>query len=242
MQFYGKNYFGFQKNGDKNTIQLAVETSLYKLFNKDIKISGCSRTDAGVSAYKYYFTFDAETKLPADRVSFKLNRYLPKDIQCQFSKEVDINFNVRNEILSKTYLYTIYCGEHIQPLINRFAVYVDESLDIKNMKKCANVLIGQHNFKSFCNYNPDLKTYVRTIKNIKIEKNNEIIKIYITADGFLYNMARILAGTLIECGKNNLNDKDILNLLEIKSRENNIAKTLTSKGLMLYDVEFKNKV
>lgn len=239
VQFLGKNYSGFQINIGQNTIQQKIEDALKKLFLIDIKIDGCSRTDSGVSAKEFYFTFCVDTKLPADRVAYKLNRFLPSDIQCQNSREVDLNFVVRQNIISKTYEYSIYVGEHIQPIYNRFATFCEGNLDIEKMEICSKVFLGKHNFKSFCNYSPDTTTFDREIKQIKIVKQENLIKFYITANGFLYNMVRILVGTLIECGKGNMMPKDIQNLFQIKDRGKNPAKTMSPKGLMLFKVDFK---
>ena len=239
VQFNGKKYLGFQKNGNSKTVQLEIENALIKLFNKQIEIEGCSRTDSGVSAKEYYFCFSADTKLPAQRVAFKLNRFLPTDIQCQNSNEVESSFVLRKEIKSKTYEYSIYDGEHLQPLLNRDAVFVNGALDIDKMQNCANLLIGKNNYKSFCNLNADTKTFVRTVYDIKILRQENLIKIYLTADGFLYNMVRVLVGALVECGKGRLNLDGIKNLLEIKDRSKNLAKTMHSKGLVLYKVNFK---
>lgn len=242
VQFYGKQYLGFQINGKTNTVQLAIETALQKLFGQHIKISGCSRLDAGVSAKVFLFTFFSDTKLPADRVAFKLNRFLPNDIKCQKSEEVPLNFNVRDNILSKTYKYSLYFGSHIMPLLNRSAVFVQGDLNLKNMKNCANVLVGKHNYKSFCNSSPETQNYIKTISDIKIDCSENMIDIYITADNFLYNMVRVIVGTLVECGKNKLNETDIQKFFELQDRSKNPAKTMSSKGLMLYALQLKNNI
>ena len=158
LQFNGKKYFGFQKNGEQKTIQRELEIATKKLFEQDISVVGCSRTDKGVSAKQFFATFECETKLPADRVTFKLNRFLPKDIQCQKSVEVDKSFDLRKSVKSKTYRYSIYCGEHIKPLLTN-SVFVEGNLDFEYMKECAKTLIGKHNFKSFCNQNADTTTF-----------------------------------------------------------------------------------
>ena len=240
LQFNGKKYFGYQINGGTKTIQLEVENALKKLFDKDIQIEGCSRTDSGVSAKEYYFCFCADTKLPADRVAYKLNRFLPKDIQCQNSFDVPSDFNLRKEIKSKTYQYSIYDGEHLQPLLNKDAVFVNTTLDINKMQECANIFVGKHNFKSFCNINADSKSFVRTIYDIKVIRQDDLIKIYLTADGFLFNMVRVLVGTLVEYGKGKLDKNQIKNLLKLKDRSKNPAKTMQAKGLFLYKINFNN--
>lgn len=240
VQYDGKNYFGFQKNGKSKTIEQEIENALYKLFNKTISIEACSRTDRGVSAKKFYFAFVCETKLPQDRICFKLNRFLPKDIQCQNSYEIPLDFILRRNIESKTYEYTIYTGKHIKPLLAKNAVFIEGELDVSNMQKCAKILFGKHNFKSFCNINDDTTTFERTIFNIQILQDNEYIKMYFTADNFLYNMARILAGTMVLCGQNKLSENDINNLLKIEDRSKNPAITMQEKGLKLFDIKLKN--
>lgn len=239
IQFDGKRYSGFQKNVGQKTIQGEIEVALEKLFETKISTTGASRTDAGVSAKNFLLTFDCDTKLPADRVAFKLNRFLPKDIQCQSSVEVDFDFDLRKSIASKTYQYTIYTGSHIKPLVNHCAYFVEGELDLQNMQKCASVLIGKHNFKSFCNQNADTTSFEREIFDINIVKQEETIKLYFTANNFLFNMVRILAGTLVECGKNKLSADDIKDLLDKKDRSKNIAKTLPPKALILYKIDLK---
>lgn len=236
VQFDGRKYNGFQKNGNSNTIQLQLETALKKLFLQDVVVSGCSRTDKGVSAKQFYFVFEAETKLPADRVAFKLNRFLPNAIQCQNSIEVENSFDLRKSIKSKTYKYSIYTGSHVQPLKNSSRLFVEGELDLQNMQKCAKELVGKHNFKSFCNQNPDTTTFDREIFDIEIEQRENEIDMYFTANNFLYNMVRILAGTLLECGKGKLTNQDVANLLKAKDRAKNPAKTLPSKGLVLQKI------
>jgi tRNA pseudouridine38-40 synthase len=242
VQFFGKQYAGFQINGDQKTIEKDIEEALKQLFNQDITIIGASRTDSGVSARVFYFTFDVDTKLPYDRVAYKLNRFLPNEIQCQDSKEVDLNYNIRKEIESKTYEYSIYTGEHIMPILNRNAVYIKGDLDLEKMRDCSKALLGNHNFKSFCNYNEDVTSYDRNLFDIKIVRDNDydnLIKFYLTADGFLYNMVRVIVGTLIECGQNRLSKDDLVKLLNEEDRSKNIAKTMQPKGLILYSVKFR---
>ena len=241
IQYNGKNYFGFQKNDNKKTIQAEIENALGKLFNETIAIDGSSRTDAGVSAKKFYFVFSVETKLPADRVAFKLNRFLPKDIQCQGSEEVGANFNLRKNILEKTYEYTLYVAPHSKPLLNSFAVLEKNNLNIEKMKECANVLVGTHNYKSFCNVNADTTSFDKTINSIEIIEQDELIKIRISAKNFLFNMVRILVGTLVEAGKGKLTKQDILSLFEIQNRQENPAKTMSAKGLILYDIKLNKE-
>ena len=237
VEFDGKRYAGFQKNQNAKTVQTEIESALKKLFEKEIDIVGSSRTDAGVSARDFYFVFSADTKLPADRVAFKLNRFLPKDIQCQKSREVEQNFDLRKSVLSKTYKYSLYVSNHAKPLLNGRSVRVEEPLDIQYMQICAQKLVGEKNYKSFCNTNADTTSFVRKVEKIEIEQLNDEIEIYITAKNFLYNMVRILVGTLIECGKHKITAEQIDDLFVQKDRSKNPAKTLPAKALMLYETK-----
>lgn len=240
VQFDGKKYFGFQANGNTKTIQQQLQAALAKLFMQNITVEGCSRTDAGVSALQYYFAFCADTKLPADRVCFKLNRFLPSDIQCQSSVEVNLNYNVRQNIKTKTYMYKIYFGNHIQPLLNKNSVFVKGDLNYKAIKDCAPLFVGKHNFKAFCNPNAEASNFVKTIQSIKVEKQANQITFYITANSFLYNMVRVLVGTLILCGNGTYTKQDVLNLFDVQDRAKNKAITMPAKGLMLYAVDVNN--
>src|SRR5574344_953498 len=239
VQFLGKQYAGFQINGTQKTIESEIENALEKLFGSKIKIDGSSRTDSGVSAKEFFFTFVFDTKLPAERVAFKLNRFLSSDIQCQVSSEVKIDFNLREQIFSKTYEYSIYDGEHIMPLLNRFATFVEGSLDYKKMQECATTLCGKHNCKSFCNISPDTSTFDREVYSIKILKEDNLYKIYFTANGFLYNMVRVLVGTLVLCGQGKITKTDVEKLFLEQDRGKNPAKTMAPKSLVLYSIQFK---
>lgn len=236
VQFDGRRYFGFQANQNKNTIQSQIELAIEKLFKQPAKINGCSRTDAGVSARQFLFTFCMDTKLPADRVAYKLNRFLPRDIQCQKSQLVSMDFDLRKHVVQKTYQYAIYFGEHIQPLFEPFAVYVGNKFNFQNMQTCANLLTGKHNYKSFCNISPEVVNYNRQISSITFTQQKNLVLIEISAKSFLYNMVRVIVGTLVECAKGTLSADDIKNLFALQDRSKNIAKTMSSKGLVLKSV------
>lgn len=235
LQFCGKNYNGFQKNGEQKTIQGELENAIFKLFNQNIDITGVSRTDAGVSAYEYYFHFDADTKLPADRVAFKLNRFLPADIQCQQSVEVPFSFDARKNCVAKTYEYLLYKSEHLKPLLNKFSVKVSPSINVESMKKAANYLIGKHDFSAFMTSSSSKSSRIKTVNFINIFTREDNLVIAINADGFLYNMVRIIVGTLISAGVGEIPPEKIKTILESKNREN-AGLTMPPKGLTLKKV------
>jgi tRNA pseudouridine38-40 synthase len=235
IQYNGKNYGGWQRNDNAKTIQGEVESALEKLFGESIETTGASRTDGGVSAYSYPFCFCANTKLPADRVAFKLNRYLPKDIQAFSSQEVDINFDLRKSVTSKTYQYLLYCSPTLLPLLNRDAYFVKTPLDIESMKKGASYLVGKHDLTSFSSKGGDERSHVKTIHSASVESDGTLIKITISASGFPYNGVRIIAGTLLLVGQTS-NPHLIKELLDHPNREK-AGLTLPPKALTLIKTE-----
>lgn len=242
LQFYGRKYAGFQKQGNTtNTVQTVVETALEKLFLTPIEITGCSRTDAGVSAEQYFCHFDADTKLPAERVCFKLNRFLPIDIQAISSKEVAFDFDARKNVTKKTYSYTLYRSEHRLPLYESDGVRVDCNFNLESVKKAAACLQGTHDFAAFRTLgyekNAEKKNTVRTLYDISFQEDGKRIKIYVTGNGFLYNMVRIIVGTLVEAGEGKRTAESVKDALESKQRIKS-GKTMPPKGLKLYRVEY----
>lgn len=238
IQYLGKNYGGWQKNDNSKTVQEVVETALEKLFSEKIKAEGCSRTDAGVNARQYFFHFDADTKLPADRVCFKLNRFLPGDVVCQSSRETDFSFHARKDVKSKTYVYRFYFGEHIKPIVNRDAYFVKGIADEENMTNVCSAFVGKHDFSAFKTDSSSHSSPVKTIFSADIKKTPECYEFVVTGDGFLYNMVRIMAGAIVAAGQGKLTEKDIFSAYGCGERPNGIL-TLPPKGLTLYGVNYK---
>lgn len=237
LQYLGKNYGGWQRNDNAKTVQETVETALEKLFGCEIRAEGCSRTDAGVSARQYFFHFDADTKLPADRVCYKLNRFLPGDVVCQSSVEVSLDFHARKNVVSKTYVYRFYCGEHIKPLINRDAYFVKGSLGEQNMRAACSVFVGKHDFSAFKTDSSSHSSPVKTIFSAEINKKTDFYEFIVRGDGFLYNMVRIMSGAVVAAGQGKITTGDIAAALNGGSRPENVL-TMPPKGLTLEKVEY----
>ena len=235
IQYNGKNYNGWQKNSNSKSVQGEIEDALGKLFSIPVSVEGVSRTDTGVSAKEYYFTFCADTKLPTSRIPFKLNRFLQKDIQAYEAVEVDIDFALRKRVSSKTYVYKIYSSPHLLPLLNRDAYHVKEKLDVEKMNEQAQLLVGKHDFSAFSTKGGDDKNPIKTLYSAHVSQNEDgIISISLTGDGFLYNMVRIIAGTLIDVGRGKIDN--ISNVLLLKDRQN-AGLTLPAKALTLQKIE-----
>lgn len=235
IQFNGKNYGGWQRNDNAKTIQGEVEKALLSLFGESVEATGASRTDAGVSAHAYPFCFSVDTKLPADRVAFKLNRFLPKDIQAFSSQEVSADFDLRASVKSKTYQYLLYCAPTLLPLLNRDAYHVKTPLDIESMKTGANYLVGKNDLTAFSSKGGDERSHVKTVYSASVESDGALIKITVTASGFPYNGVRIIAGTLLLVGQTS-NPHLIKELLDHSNREK-AGLTLPPKALTLIKTE-----
>jgi len=234
IQYNGKNYCGWQKNDNGKSIQEEVEKALSSLFGVNTEAVGASRTDSGVSAKEYPVCFVADTKLPTNRIPFKLNRFLPKDIQAYKVKEVDLDFNLRKSVLKKTYVYSIYVSEHTLPLINPTAYKVD-NLDEQAVKKALGYLVGKHDLTAFVTPGGDYTTPVKNIYSASLEQDGIVYKIKICGDGFGYNTIRIIAGTLVKIGQSG-NAEDFVKIMQSKNRQN-AGITLPPKGLVLESVE-----
>lgn len=240
LQFNGRKYGGWQKNDNALTVQSVVEEALFKLFGEKIAAEGCSRTDAGVSAEKYFFHFDADTALPAERVCYKLDRFLPGDVQAQSSVETDARFHARRDAVCKTYIYRFYEGEHIKPLLNRDAYYAGTRLCEENMRRACEIMSGKHDFSAFRTPSSSHSSPVKTVRAAYIVKQEDLYSFVVTADGFLYNMARIMAGAAVAAGQGKVTPGEIAEALETGVRPGKII-TLPPKGLVLKDVEYGDK-
>ena len=238
IQYVGKNYFGFQKQeNEPRTIQGVLEREFSKLFNENIEIFASGRTDAGVSAYAQTAHFESNTTIPAEKIPFAINERLPKDIKVTSCKEVDSNFHARFDVKKKTYVYNINFSQHLLPMLDENAYWIKKQPNIKLMKECAQMLEGQHNFKAFMSSGGQAKTYERIIYYIDIEQKNNQITIEVCGNGFLYNMVRIIVGTLLEVGYKKKTKEDIK--LAMDKQDRTLAGFLVpAKGLYLKEVKY----
>lgn len=240
IQYDGRRYSGWQKQKNAQTVQGEIDEALSKLFGEEIRSVGCSRTDAGVSAEEYYFHFDADTKLPEGRVCFKLNRFLPPDIQAQESKEVAPTFDARRDVTGKTYVYSFYVSAHRMPLLSRDRVQIERSVNVEEMRRQAQCLVGTHDFASFRTVGYEegsqTKSTVRTLRAVEIRQDGVKLDLYFTGDGFLYNMVRILSGSLLAVGIGEIGDLKAV----LEARNRSLAgETLPPKGLRLHRVYYR---
>ena len=239
IQFNGKNYSGFQSTSNGNSIEDKIKLALKKLFDTDVEICGCSRTDAGVSAESYFFDFLAETKIPTERIPFKLNRFLPKDIQALSAREIPSGFNARFSAVSKTYEYGFYLSDHVMPLLNPRNFKLKKTINLEAMKNACQLFVGKHDFNAFKTPCKDKISTVRTIFSCDLINDGNRIILQICGDGFLYNMVRIIAGTIVEVGEEKLSLEQVSILLTgDKNRIDNPSITLPPNALLLKSVKY----
>lgn len=217
------------------TAQEEIEKAGKKLLGKKISLIGASRTDSGVHAKAQVANFRIESKLRLDEIKNGLNSYLPRCISIISAEEVPLKFHSRTDSTGKLYKYTIVNRRSRSPLLERYSAFVPYDLNITAMKKAAKYLIGKKDFKSFQASDKKERYSVRTVKKIEIISKSPIIEIYIQADGFLYNMARNIAGTLIEIGRGRFNPEKVKEILEKKYRPS-AGRTASAKGLCLEKV------
>ncbi|WP_461815754.1 tRNA pseudouridine(38-40) synthase TruA [Faecalimonas sp.] len=237
IAYDGTNYCGWQIQPNGITIEEVVNKALRKLTGENITVIGASRTDSGVHAMGNVAVFDTETTIPPERIAMAVNRILPEDIVVVKSEEVALDFHPRYCDCEKTYEYHIVNTRTLIPTKRLTNYFVSYELDIEKMRKGAAYLLGEHDFASFCNIKTDVENTVRTVKELEILKNNEEITIRISGNGFLYNMVRIIVGTLIRVGRGFYQPEQVKEILEAKNRK--IAGvTAPPHGLMLMEIRY----
>lgn len=239
IEYNGKNYLGWQKNGDNNTIEYQIEKALSQICGVKMQIYASGRTDAGVHALCQTAHFDLPDcyTLGVKRLLKDLNELLPQDIRIKTVKEVSDNFHARYNVKSKTYLYKFYTGVTSSPLREGLYAYVHAVLDLEKMKKVAALFVGKHDYSAFCSSGGDNETFVREIISIDIMRKKEEYYIYIKGKGFLYNMVRYIVGTIIKAGKGLLSETQIINAL-LNGDKTDRGEKMPACGLYLYSVEY----
>lgn len=237
VSYDGTNYHGWQVQNNGITIESELNRALSDLYGQEIKVIGASRTDAGVHALGNVAVYDTEASIPAEKVCYALNARLPEDIRVTKSEEVALDWHPRKCESRKTYEYRIYLGEILPPVKRLYMHHVYRPLDIDAMRKAADKLIGEHDFKSFCQENAQVESTVRTVYSIDLLESQNELTIRVVGNGFLYNMVRIIAGTLLEVGIGRYAPEEVERILEKKDR-GAAGPTAPAKGLTLVKYEF----
>ena len=236
VAYDGTNYHGWQVQDNGITIEEVLNRTLSELVQEDIKVIGASRTDAGVHACGNVAVFDTESRIPGDKFSFALNQRLPEDIRIQESCEVDADFHPRYADTVKTYEYNILNRRFELPSKRLYAAFCYYPMDIERMNQAAAYLVGEHDFKSFCSAGAQVQTTVRTIYAVNVTKDDDMVHIRITGNGFLYNMVRIIAGTLMQVGTGLMEPEQVKEILEARDRS---KAGPTAEGLTLVEIRYE---
>ena len=237
VAYDGTNYHGWQVQDNGITIEAELNRCLTELLGEEIQVIGASRTDAGVHALGNVAVFDTESRMPAEKVSYALNQRLPEDIRIQKSEEVPADWHPRYCASRKTYEYRIYRGEFPMPVKRLYSYFTYRALDVKQMRAAAEYLVGEHDFKSFCQTGAQVESTVSTIYTLELEEQGPDLVIRVCGNGFLYNMVRILAGTLMEAGQGKRTPESMADVLAAKNRSA-AGPTAPACGLTLVKYEF----
>ena len=238
VAYDGTNYHGWQVQDNGITIEEVLNRTISELVQEDIKVIGASRTDAGVHACGNVAVFDTESRIPGDKFSFALNQRLPEDIRIQKSCEVDADFHPRYADTVKTYEYNILNRRFELPTKRLYAAFCYYPMDIERMNQAAAYLVGEHDFKSFCSAGAQVQTTVRAIYAVNVTKEDDMVHIRITGNGFLYNMVRIIAGTLMQVGTGLMEPEQVKEILEARDRSK-AGPTAVAKGLTLVEIRYE---
>lgn len=238
VAYDGTGYHGWQVQNNGITIESELNRCLTELLGEEIRVSGASRTDSGVHALGNVAIFDTQNRMPAEKISYALNARLPEDIRIQKSEEVAPDWHPRYVKSRKTYEYRIYRGEFPMPVKRLYSHFTYRPLDVEKMRRAAQELVGEHDFKSFCQTGAQVESTVRTIYSLEVEEQGTELCIRVCGSGFLYNMVRIIAGTLMEVGEGKRSPASMREVLEARDRSA-AGPTAPAKGLTLIGYQYE---
>lgn len=239
VAYEGTNYKGWQVQNNGITIESVLNEQLSKLLKEDITVIGASRTDSGVHSLGNAAVFDTDARIPADKISYALNQRLPEDIAVQASFEVPADFHPRKCNSKKTYEYRILNRRFPLPTLRKDTYFYYYPLDVEKMNQAASYLVGTHDFKSFCSIHSQAADSVRHVYSCTVKRQGDVVVIRVTGAGFLYNMVRIIAGTLIEVGGGARSPEEVEEILAKKDRAA-AGPTAPAHGLTMMGIEFED--
>ena len=238
IEYDGKEFNGWQKQPNKLNIQGEIEQVIERITGEPVELNASGRTDAGVHALGQVANFKTNSNIPIEKIPLALNTYLKKSIRIQKAEEVNERFHSRLSCKQKTYRYVINNSEYGTALYRNMEYCFPQKLDVEAMKKAAKYFEGEHDFKAFKASGTSAKSSVRTIYKATVDKNVDKIYIELTGNGFLYNMVRIISGTLLEVGLGKIKPEEIPEIIDSKDRER-AGRTLPPQGLYLLNVTYK---
>lgn len=237
LSYDGTDYCGFQLQPNGETVQGCLERALTSVYKTNIKIKGCSRTDAGVHARMYVCSYTAPECVPEDKLPFAVRAYLPEDICVSECEKVNDEFHARYDNCGKTYCYTVNTSKFQDVFTKRFEWHYPKKLDAVSMQKAAECFLGTHDFSGFMSAGSNVIGTVRTVSRLDVVREGDRVKIFIRADGYLYNMVRIITGTLVMVGQGKIPPDEMTDIINSCDRTR-AGITAPPEGLMLYEVHY----
>ena len=238
VAYDGTNYNGFARQPNGVTIQETLEEAISKIVQHEVRTLGAGRTDQGVHAKGQCVTFDSETKVPAEKLAKAINSQLPLDISVKSVEEVSMDFQPRFGAKRKTYRYQLLNAQVRDPFLYKYSLQYPYKLDIELMQEAANEMVGKHDFACFCSAGSSVKDTVREIYSIQIKKHEELVTVDICGNGFLYNMVRIIIGTLLRVNEGKLSTGDIKKIINGKDRQK-AGPTVPPQGLTMLEIIYE---
>ena len=233
--YLGTPFHGSQIQKNANSVCGEIKTALETLLRHKVAITTCSRTDTGVHAREFFLTFKTNEKPDFKKLVYAVNSVTPKEIAILGAKRVPDSFNPMYAAKSKQYCYIISTAE--DPFMVERACFYRKPVDIERMSAAAKYFLGTHDFSTFCSKGGTIENKTRTIKKLEIKKSGKQVKILIEADGFLYNMVRIIVGTLLDVNEKKIQPEDISRIIAAKNRSF-AGKTAPAEGLYLFKVKY----
>lgn len=238
LQFDGTNYHGWQIQKNAATVQETVKNALEKITGEKINLIGCGRTDAGVHAENYICNFHTLSSVPAEKFPYALNSVLPDDIVCLRACEAAEDFHANNSAVKKRYVYRILCRDFPDAFLGRYSWHYKHPLCVENMRRAAEAFMGEHDFIGFASSGFSVATTVREIYSLDVTENGDMITLDVVGNGFLYNMVRIITGTLVSVGGGKTDARDMADIIASRDR-NRAGITAPPQGLCLREVYYR---
>lgn len=237
IKYDGTAYHGYQVQDNALTVQEVFQNAVEKVFQKRLDVIGCSRTDSGVHANMYCLCLDTDMNISNEGVILALNTYLPSDIAVFDCTEVPLGFHPRYNCKSKEYLYVVYNGKYRNPFYDRYAYWYRYDLDEKYLDKEAKAYIGQHDYSGFCSSKSDVEDTVREIYSFDVWREGDLVFFKVSGDGFLYNMVRIMVGTLLFVSQGKIKENELKSVIDSKDRKR-AGRTAPPQGLYLNKIVY----
>lgn len=237
IMYDGTAYHGWQVQNNAVTVQEVFQNAVQKVFGERLDVKGCSRTDSGVHANYYCVTVDSNMNIEPQNLVMALNTYLPKDVACFDCETVSADFHPRYSCKSKEYVYKIYNGKIRNPFLDKYTYHYRRHIDAEYLNSEAQAFVGEHDFSGFCSSKSDVEDTVRNVKSFSVCRDGDIVYFTVEADGFLYNMVRIMVGTLLFVSEGKIKSRELIDIISSKERKR-AGKTAPPQGLYLNKVNY----